>query len=122
MFAPYCAGVGAILMLHHVRDAPYRRFLPNEHLTVSPDFLDKTLTWMGERNIDVISMDEVALRLKDPQLAPNQRRFVAITFDDAYRDNLQFALPVLEKHQAPFTVYVASGLVEGLADVWWGEY
>ncbi len=106
-------------MLHHVRDAPYQRFSPNEHLTVSPDFLDKTLNWIGKHNIDIITMDEVAIRLKDPHKSANQRRFVAITFDDAYRDNLQYALPVLEKHQAPFTIYVASGLVEGLADVWW---
>ena len=37
------------------------------------------------------------------------REGVAITFDDGYRDNLTHALPVLERHSFPFTIFVASG-------------
>ncbi|TIT52099.1 MAG: polysaccharide deacetylase, partial [Mesorhizobium sp.] len=29
------------------------------------------------------------------------------------------ALPVLEKHGAPITIYVAPGLINGAADLWW---
>lgn len=34
---------------------------------------------------------------------------VAITFDDGYRDNLTNAVPVLERHQCPATIFVVSG-------------
>ena len=46
-------------------------------------------------------------------------QFAAITADDAYRDNLTEALPVFEKHGAPFTIYVAPALINGTADLWW---
>ena len=36
------------------------------------------------------------------------RRFACFTFDDGYRDNRDFALPVMREFDAPFTVYVAS--------------
>ncbi|TIR45286.1 MAG: polysaccharide deacetylase, partial [Mesorhizobium sp.] len=36
-----------------------------------------------------------------------------------YRDNMTEALPVLEKHGAPITIYVAPGLINGAADLWW---
>ena len=45
--------------------------------------------------------------------------FAALTADDAYRDNLTEALPVLEKHGAPLTIYVAPALIDGTADLWW---
>ena len=34
---------------------------------------------------------------------------VSISFDDGYRDNLTAALPVLERHGFPFTIFVATG-------------
>ena len=46
-------------------------------------------------------------------------QFATITADDAYRDNLTEALPVLEKHGAPMTIYVAPALIDGTADLWW---
>ena len=39
--------------------------------------------------------------------AASGEQFATITADDAYRDNLTEALPVFEKHGAPFTIYVA---------------
>ncbi len=41
------------------------------------------------------------------------------TFDDAYRDNLRYALPVLRRNQCPFTLYVPTALVDGVGEVWW---
>ena len=35
-----------------------------------------------------------------------RRRFVCLTFDDGYRDNLRYALPILKKYDAPFTIYI----------------
>ena len=38
-----------------------------------------------------------------------------LTFDDGYADNLMYALPLLEKHKVPATIFVASGQVDSPA-------
>jgi peptidoglycan/xylan/chitin deacetylase (PgdA/CDA1 family) len=113
---PLMGGVGAILMLHHVSvDAP-KRLGMNAHLTVTPYFLDEVVTLMKRMGYAFVDMDEAVERIAKP--APGSR-FATITADDAYRDNLTEALPVLEKHSAPTTVYAAPGLIDGSVDVWW---
>src|SRR5262249_30054443 len=47
------------------------------------------------------------------------RRFVALTFDDGYRDNLRYAYPILKRHQAPFAIYVPTSFPDRLGELWW---
>jgi peptidoglycan/xylan/chitin deacetylase (PgdA/CDA1 family) len=47
------------------------------------------------------------------------RRFACFTLDDGYRDNRDFALPVMREFDAPMTVYVASDFAEGIGRLWW---
>jgi peptidoglycan/xylan/chitin deacetylase (PgdA/CDA1 family) len=47
------------------------------------------------------------------------KRFAVFTFDDAYRDNLKYALPILRRQQCPFTLYVPTALVDGVGEIWW---
>jgi len=37
------------------------------------------------------------------------RRFVLLTFDDGYRDNLECALPLMERYEVPGLVFVVTG-------------
>ena len=41
-----------------------------------------------------------------------QENEVVITFDDGFKDNMTLALPILEEHQLPFSVFVATGLLD----------
>lgn len=111
----FTGGAGAILMLHRVTNDPPKRLGFNRHLAITPEFLDAVLTEMSALGIRFVPMDEVADRLASPAT----ERFLAITADDGYRDNLTCALPVLEKHGAPMTIYVAPALIEGTVDLWW---
>ena len=115
------SGLGAILMLHHVREETPAEFSPNRHLSISPVFLDKLLTKLAEKGFEFITLDEALSRLRthNPKDWPDP--FVTITLDDGYRDNLENAAPIFRKHGAPFTIYVASGLVDGKADLWWED-
>jgi peptidoglycan/xylan/chitin deacetylase (PgdA/CDA1 family) len=75
-------------------------YLTGAHHLLGPIFLH-----LHARDIDIITMDELHARLCQRDFA---RRFARFTFDDGYRDNRNFALPVMMESKAPFTVYVTS--------------
>lgn len=113
---PFMGGIGAILMLHRVTATPERPDGVNRHLNIDPSFLDRVVAEMKADDYDFVSMDEAVARLR---AGGGGRRFATITADDAYRDNLREALPVLERHGAPITIYTAPALIDGDADLWW---
>jgi peptidoglycan/xylan/chitin deacetylase (PgdA/CDA1 family) len=113
---PLVGGIGAILMLHRVTAVPEKPLGVNRHLNIAPDFLDAVIADMKASSYTFVSMDEAVERIKR---GGSDGLFAAITADDAYRDNLTEALPVLEKHGAPLMIYVAPALIDGTADLWW---
>ncbi|TPK66468.1 polysaccharide deacetylase [Mesorhizobium sp. B2-4-19] len=113
---PFVGGIGAILMLHRVTATPEKPDSVNRHLNIAPRFLDAVIADMKADGYVFVSMDEAVERIK---AGGKGGRFATITADDAYRDNMTEALPVLEKHGAPITIYVAPGLIDGTADLWW---
>lgn len=117
--APFTRGLGAILMLHRVRPDRGEDFAPNARLEITPAFLDAALTHLRAQGYDIRSLDD-ALDILRSGRAPS-RRFVVLTFDDGYRDLVEHALPILEKHRAPFVAYVTSGFADQSARLWWLE-
>ena len=103
-------------MLHHVRPRRDGEFQPNHHLEVEPEFLRAMLSHLRALDIDIVTMDEVHQRLSERNF---ERRFACFTLDDGYRDNRDFALPVMREFDAPFTVYVVSDFAEGTGRLWW---
>src|ERR1700689_147593 len=116
LLRPIFSGVGAIFMLHHVRPSRDAEFQSNHHLEVAPEFLRAMLSHLRSRGIDIISMDELHRRLIERDFS---RRFACFTLDDGYRDNRDFALPVMREFDAPFTVYVTSDFAQGAGNLWW---
>jgi peptidoglycan/xylan/chitin deacetylase (PgdA/CDA1 family) len=116
LLRPIFAGVGAVFMLHHIRPRRDAEFQPNRHLEVTPEFLRAMLAHLRSDGVDIIAIDEVHQRLVERNFS---RRFACFTLDDGYRDNRDFALPVMREFEAPFTVYVASDFAEGCGRLWW---
>jgi peptidoglycan/xylan/chitin deacetylase (PgdA/CDA1 family) len=116
ILSPLTAGVGAILMFHHVCPDPIKEFDPNRLLKVSPEFLDRLITGIREADFDIVSLDEAHHRIREGRAG---KRFICLTFDDGYRDNLEHAYPILSKHRVPFTIYVASDFADGSGQLWW---
>jgi peptidoglycan/xylan/chitin deacetylase (PgdA/CDA1 family) len=107
---------GVIFTLHRVLPEEPADFSPNAILQVQPDFLDYVIERIRALGLDIVSLDEALERLA----AKNKGKpFVVLTFDDAYKDNLQYALPILRRHEAPFTLYVPTALVDGVGELWW---
>ena len=119
LVAPLTRGLGAILMFHHVRPWTGGAFAPNRGLEITPEFLDETVVTLRELGFDILSIDAAILRIKTGD--QRERPFAVLTFDDGYRDNLVHALPVLRRHEAPFTLYVTTGFADRIARLWWIE-
>ena len=116
MLRPFVSGVGAILTLHHVRPPRRDRFQPNRLLEVTPSFLEDVVGYLRQAGLDLVSLDELHRRLVEGDF---QRRFVCITIDDGYRDALQWAYPILKRHQVPFAIYIATSFPDRLGELWW---
>lgn len=114
---PWLGGRGAVLVFHRVRDPDATMQVEtNRRNCVPPDQLRTLLGWLAAADIDAITLDEAHARLTAP-VTP--RRFVCLTFDDGYRDNLENLLPILEEYRVPATIYVTPGLLDGTAPLWW---
>ena len=98
-----------ILMYHSVRKVKRDPFA----LCVSPKNF--------ERQMQIVASMAKPVPLKR-MIEPNiPERAVAVTFDDGYADNLHQALPILERHGIPATIFIATGYIGGNREFWWDE-
>ena len=96
----------AVLLYHHVgpeREARCRG------LTVSPEVFARHISTMSAMGYTGITPDDWVAYVHGAREIPE--RCVMITFDDAYADLVEFALPVLERHSYPAIVFVPTSLV-----------
>jgi peptidoglycan/xylan/chitin deacetylase (PgdA/CDA1 family) len=110
-------GLGIILRFERVRPRVSGGFQPLRAHEITAEFLDRTLKALKRWKFDIVAIDAVVDRLRDP--GAHRRRFVCLTFDGGYRDFLTYAYPVLARHKAPFTIYVAASFPDGLGELWW---
>jgi peptidoglycan/xylan/chitin deacetylase (PgdA/CDA1 family) len=106
-------GRGVIFALHSVVDDISR--YPDQTLRCAADKLAWVLQWLRDEDLDFVSLDEAVRRLR----TEDSRPFAAFTLDDGFADNLTHALPVMERFEAPFTVYVTTGMITREIDAWW---
>jgi peptidoglycan/xylan/chitin deacetylase (PgdA/CDA1 family) len=101
---------GVVLLYHRVGRA---RFDP-WNLCVSADNFAEHLAVLRRRT-DIVPLHELPAEVRSGRRRPA----VAITFDDGYVDNLELAAPCLAAHDAPATVFIATGAVGRQAPFWW---
>jgi len=96
---PVDAGSPRILMYHMISSPrPGARF---NGLRVAPELFERQLRWLCEQGWTSYTVSElVELGERVPP------RAFSITFDDGYADNLENALPLLEKYNCKATLYL----------------
>lgn len=101
----------AVFMFHSVHPDAGRDFGPWRY-AVTPDRFEQQVRAIAD-SYDIRTLSDIvaACRRGVPPTEPT----AAITFDDGFRDNLTEALPVLERHETPATVFVAGTYVDGPA-------
>jgi len=114
LLRPFCGGRGAILALHRVVPEGVPVFEPGNAVRV--EHLRQVLQYVQRHGWDFVSLNEIPARLQSSR--PSKRRFLAITLDDGYLDNLLYGLPLFEQFRAPFTVFPAVGFINRTVPYW----
>lgn len=96
----------AVLMYHHVGPEREPRCLG---LTVSPEAFARHVSTLSAMGYTAITPDDWVAYVHGAREIPE--RCVMITFDDAYQDLIEHALPVLERKSFPATVFVPTSLI-----------
>lgn len=95
----------SVLIFHRVLSEPDSLF----PLAMHARQFDAVCSWLA-RWFNVLALDEAVKHLKAGTLPA---RAASITFDDGYADNLQVALPILQRHRLSATCFVATGFLDG---------
>jgi peptidoglycan/xylan/chitin deacetylase (PgdA/CDA1 family) len=102
-----------ILMYHRIAEPPYDPW----GLAVSPElFADQLRSLTRSRKL--VHMDRLVEGLRRGGLTGKE---VAITFDDGYVDNLTTGKPILERAEAPATVFITTDRLGAAREFWWDE-
>ena len=100
-------GDGAILVYHRVLPDNQIEEDLNIGLAVSCSQFEKQIQLL-KKYYSLVSIDEF---IKNINIKSN-KFLVSITFDDGYKDNLTYALPILEKYKIPATIYMSTKFLE----------
>jgi peptidoglycan/xylan/chitin deacetylase (PgdA/CDA1 family) len=96
----------AVLMYHHVGP---ERHAACRGLSISAETFARHVTTLSAMGYTAITPDDWVAYVHGAREIPE--RCVMITFDDAYEDLVEHALPCLEKKSFPATVFVATSLI-----------
>lgn len=102
-----------ILMYHRIASA---RIDPWD-LCVTPEYFEEQVRYIRD-NFQVVTMHDLTARARTKQSLQN---YIAITFDDGYRDNFTAAKPILEKYNVPATFYLTTRFTAEKKSFWWDE-
>ena len=98
-------GTLTVLLYHRVLDRP-DELNPGEPSAAQFDAHMAVLSGM----FSVLPLDEALARLDAGTLPA---RSVSVTFDDGYLDNLEVAMPILQRHGVLATFFISTGLING---------
>jgi peptidoglycan/xylan/chitin deacetylase (PgdA/CDA1 family) len=103
-----------VLLYHRVIDTTY----DPQQLCVSPDIFSEQLKFL-KRKYNFINVHEFDEHLK--KNVKFKKRSLLLTFDDGYADNLQNALPVLEREELQALFYISIKNLNNSNIFWWDE-
>ena len=92
-----------ILFYHRVSDQKLNDW------TITVKKFARQMTWL-QKNFDIVDLQECQRRISSGH---NDRPTVAVTFDDGYRENGEFAIPYLVEKRIPATYFVTTNYTLG---------
>jgi peptidoglycan/xylan/chitin deacetylase (PgdA/CDA1 family) len=94
-----------ILMYHQVTPAPVAAFY---RYTITPVAFARQMRWLALRRYTPVTMESLVAHFTGAEIP---RRPVVITFDDGFRDCVEYAVPILRARGFTATFYLVTGLM-----------
>lgn len=94
-----------ILIYHSVRPDYIGETLGQKAFSITPELFEKQLQYLHDNGFTVISLDDLAHDLDVGTTSPVAKP-VVITFDDGWRNQYEYAFPLLKKHNLKATFFV----------------
>ena len=111
-------GRAVILMYHRILPGDEAaRVFSDTSIIVHEDSFAAQMKFLSE-HYRVIPLDDLAARIASNRSLPD--RAVAVTFDDGWADNYQYAFPILKAYGIPATIFLTSGFI-GQKRIFWQE-
>ena len=103
---------GRVIVLTYHRVVP-QKVVEREHIQPGMYVLEKSfaahIAYFRE-HFTILSLDEL-LDLWRTNQFKSDRSYCVITFDDGWRDNYQFAFPILRRYAVPATIFLATDFI-----------
>jgi peptidoglycan/xylan/chitin deacetylase (PgdA/CDA1 family) len=112
IFRRIFAGRAVILMFHEIQQDCRLELMTGTSVAL----FEYSIKWLRQEGWEIVSLEACLERLATD---PRMRRYAVLTFDDGYRDNVATALPILERNNAPFMMYVPTGAPTRTLQSWW---
>ena len=88
-------------------------------LSVSPESFARQMEFLSKNHYNVVPLGKVISYIKKNEIPP--QKTIAITLDDGFHNNYQYAYPVLKKYNIPATLFIIVNRVGNPGFLSWEE-
>jgi peptidoglycan/xylan/chitin deacetylase (PgdA/CDA1 family) len=99
-----------ILMYHYLSTPPPGADAIRQDLSVTPALFEAHLAYLRQAGYQTVTMKELAYALSGQRTLPEKP--VIISFDDGYRDNYEYAFPLLRKYGYTGVFFVFTQVID----------
>jgi peptidoglycan/xylan/chitin deacetylase (PgdA/CDA1 family) len=85
-------------------------------ISATPESFRAQVKWLSNR-FQLLTLDELLAQVESG--TPWREPMILLTFDDAYRDNFSYAVPILREYRAPATFFVPTAFLDAPRLPWW---
>jgi peptidoglycan/xylan/chitin deacetylase (PgdA/CDA1 family) len=99
-----------------IRNFLFHRVSPIRDLLwdpMSPELFENCIKYISA-NYKIITIED----LMNPHILDPKFEYSTISFDDGYKDNIQFAIPILEKYKIKASFYIVTDCIEKNIPTW----
>lgn len=98
---------GAPVLMYHGVEATHRKGWPKSLIMPTAQF-EEQLKYLTEQGYKIVTVETLAKRLENNESVD---KYIALSFDDGYKNNLEIAIPIMQKYKAKGSFFVVNRLM-----------